>query len=535
MKNKLKVIIGLIIISLSIISCGEDDSGEQSTKSQTNTDDSSGVSGNDNQDGDSESMDVMNMTPEEIENILEERVFDDLEILNNQADLEINSPDTTDEQLEILSFAGELHDKAIEAFNDLSNEEKQLAAQFLVENNFTFGTRTSNKISGKICCDFEQETNRDISDLLIAKKLLVTGIGITALAIETPDLSYSKVIAILSGSFSLYQLNRVVKIRSSIVDRIFLVADNLLEEVLSPKSISNTASTSTLEFKYGLQRRLRVNSLGRKLQRADISSDNELISRATTEVVDADNKWNNLVSNIDKMINAVGSFFGILENKLDNTSGLPQSRNTETIQIDLNNLFLDNIPTNIGYNIDNLGSGIIGITFTNAEEEVISFTPNLVFDDGNFVTSNAFTVNLEPLDTGFDFSGSWTASWEVETCTPRGNSNDRDCLNHQNTRDYIFLERSNCNTLQCGIMDFEKIRNGNTDSPFQNQWTYDGNSLEIKIQSQSSSGFLFDFRDFQFIGTYNTSNDSFSGPYSAKYDGGLWRNEATGTLTLTRQ
>ena len=122
----------------------------------------------------------------------------------------------------------------------------------------------------------------------------------------------------------------------------------------------------------------------------------------------------------------------------------------------------------------------------------------------------------------------------MESCIPKGNSNDKDCLNHQNTRNYIFINESNCNFIQCGSMEFLHIRNGNTDSAFLNKWSFDGDILKINIQSQSGSGFFFDFRNFQFTGTYNIPNDSFTGAYTAKYDGGLWRNEAVGTLTLTR-
>lgn len=532
MKKIFKITIAIFFLSISISSCGDDDSGEQFMQPQTNENNNNNPANNNNDN--SNDLDVMSMTPEEIENFLEERVFENLTTSNENAQVELNSAEITDDQRDILLFGNELHEKMTEAYDDLSNEDRQLLANFFLENNINM----NDVISGKLITS--EEINTFIRNFLSKQAIAIGLLPAAVVALEFPELAFSKVAAIALFASIVYAVYETTKEVDNLLENIFTPISNSLDELTERKFISSHKEiTTVLNFTYGISNKYKVKTLGKKLNSGDISNTNSQVARAATEIQEFQNEYNNIKNKVDEFIQAVGGFFGISVNKLPDTTFLPENTTEEPINISLDNLTLNNLPVGINYNLSVEGDNIIGITFINAEErkeeEEISFTPNLIFDDGNFITSNPISVKLSPIETGFDFSGNWTASWDVETCVPSGNSNDKECVNHQNTRDYIFFESSNCKTLQCGIMDFDKIRNGNTDSPFQNQWTFDGKNLEIKIQSQSSSGFFFDFRDFQFNGIYSDITDSFTGAYSAKYDGGLWRNQATGTLTLTRQ
>lgn len=135
--------------------------------------------------------------------------------------------------------------------------------------------------------------------------------------------------------------------------------------------------------------------------------------------------------------------------------------------------------------------------------------------------------------------GNWIATWEVTTCEPTATSNDPSCLNHQNTRPYVFIPtpNGNCQELLCGIMDFNNIRNGNSDGVVINNWEYDGTNVTIDIRS-NSNGFFFLIRTFTYSGVLGQNTNTIVGQYESEFTGGGtagWKNKAIGTLTLTRE
>ncbi len=137
--------------------------------------------------------------------------------------------------------------------------------------------------------------------------------------------------------------------------------------------------------------------------------------------------------------------------------------------------------------------------------------------------------------------GNWLPEWTVLTCEPTPTSNDTQCINHQNPRPYIFipLANANCAGEVCGIMDFNNIRNGNSDTQVINEWSYDDNDNSVTINIRSrSNGFFFTDRTFIFNGTYNEGANTIIGSYESEYIGGGsagWKNKATGTLTLRKE
>ena len=168
--------------------------------------------------------------------------------------------------------------------------------------------------------------------------------------------------------------------------------------------------------------------------------------------------------------------------------------------------------------------------FPNFEQTIEIITANNVYNV-------QFVLKGEGIeDSGLDLSSEWTPTWDVAQCDISGGY-CCGCSFHQNTRNFVFINNNaGCGTTdQCGILDFNTQRIGNSDSVSINEWSLTGETLTIKLVSAQSSGYQFTYRDLNYTGTYNQDTDSFEGEYTSKFTGGLIISaEANGILTLKR-
>lgn len=378
-------------------------------------------------DNDTASTKLNNEQIIENEKIINENILTPLENLNKKSIELLNSSEILDEQKNILNFGNDLFEKAKIEYEKLSPEEKQQMIDFLNKNNYSFivnledvSSKTkfaSNKIE---CCDFFQELGEDEKKLIKAKVALILGIGVTADALLVPELSFSKVIAVFGAVFSIYQLTEVIGTRQSIIDKITIPISITLDNLgLSSKQISlnsGNSKTNNLVFENGIGKEFSIISLGRKIQKNDSSNQIAAIASIVSEINETDDKWNELKFNIDDLINKVGSFFGVTQNKLSSTDGLPQEENLENIELNFNNLEITDLPSSINYSLENLNGQKIKITFNSEIQLPIDFNATLKFNDNNFTLNEVFSVTLGE-EEQLDITGVWIMNDQGITCS----------------------------------------------------------------------------------------------------------------------
>ncbi|MEW4924385.1 choice-of-anchor D domain-containing protein [Algibacter sp. 2305UL17-15] len=223
---------------------------------------------------------------------------------------------------------------------------------------------------------------------------------------------------------------------------------------------------------------------------------------------------------------------------------------SKTLSLDIENpnlnddIIVNNIVLPQGYVADWTSGTIrpsmrqpVSITFS--PEQATEYSGVLEVLNNIDETNNKLTITGRGVTNQNILDGNWIATWELTTCEPTATSNDTSCLNHQNTRPYVFIPTPNgsCQELLCGIMDFNNIRNGNSDGEVINKWEYDGTNVTVDIRS-NSNGFFFLTRTFKYSGVLDQNTNTIIGQYESEYTGGGtagWKNKATGTLTLKKE
>ncbi|APQ19055.1 hypothetical protein [Maribacter hydrothermalis] len=338
---------------------------------------------------------------ENVEEFLNQELFNPLNDSRDEANSALENPDILDEERTLIGQGNEFYNVAQQAFENLTSDEKQQLSKLLIANEITFVLdETTGKTSSKSIFDFEA-LDADAKKLVIAKIKLVAIIGTVTAVLLTPEPVITKVIAVLAGAYGVYKLWDVIRIRERIINRIFIPIENLLESI-SGKSSSTYSKSQDLNFTNDIPTNFTVNSKGRKIIRDDENHPDARIADAVKEINETDRKHNELKSKIDQLLNVVGSFFGLGDNRIQETSGLPESATEEIITVALENFFVENHPEEIEVSIVALDGNTLQLKFTSQSNEPKQFTANLIYNDGDFRTETALNINLEvDTNTGY--------------------------------------------------------------------------------------------------------------------------------------
>ncbi|XMO85941.1 hypothetical protein AAFN75_14215 [Algibacter sp. AS12] len=350
---------------------------------------------------------VLNNDVQNIEQVIANEVITPFNSFNNEITNLLNSNVYNEEITTQLETSQLILNNYLTQLSQISNDEKREVARFFNANPI-FTTDYLNLEKRNSSFNPAWDCLRDNK-----AKIVLTSVGIVAfvkiivLSGSTPIGPIAAAVGVTGGIYAAVSI--VSAINESVLDECFLPIENLLND--------SEGNSDNFEIDNNSFEPFSIKTKIRHLISTDVNGNNAIVSILISKLNYIKSKWLDIKNYInDKVSNATSWFCGWFSSGCPNYNlitydfeGIPNSSDEFETPGDSEFIFIEDFPSDVDVEVNIASDNSINLKFNSDENSLPrTVTGKIKYDDGDFITTNDFSVTIEDVD----IHPSWaTGAW----------------------------------------------------------------------------------------------------------------------------